>query len=56
MLWHLDQYRKAKQGVSIFQTNIGNTDRAPVLWTYRTFLNFRSSLTGNVIAAPKTLA
>ena len=39
MLWHLDQYRKAKLGVSIFKTYIGNMDRAPILPTYRTFLS-----------------
>ena len=38
MLWHLDQYRKAKQGVSIFKTYIGNTNRAPILPTYRNCL------------------
>ena len=56
MLWHLDQYRKAKQGVNIFKTYIGKTDRAPILPTYRTFLSPWSSLTGNEIPAPKILA
>ena len=56
MLWHLDQYRKAKQGVSIFKTYIGNTDRTPILPTHRTFLSSWSSLTGNEIPAPKILA
>ena len=56
MLWHLDQYRKTKQGVSIFKTYIGNMDRAPILRSYRTFLSSWSSLTGNEILAPKTLA
>ena len=56
MLWHLDQYRKAKQGVSIFKTCMGNTDRAPILPTYRNFLSFWSSLAGNKIPAPKTIA
>ena len=56
ILWHLDQYRKAKQGVSIFKTYISNTDRAPILPTYRTFLSCWSSLTGNEIPALKTLA
>ena len=46
MLWHLDQYRKAKQSVSISKAYIGNTDRAPILPTYRTFLSPWSSLTG----------
>ena len=56
MLWHLDQYRKVKQGVSIFKTYIGNTDRAPILPTYRNFLSFWSSLTGNEMPAPKAIA
>ena len=56
ILWHLDQYRKAKQGVIIFKTYIGNTDGVPILPTYRTFSSFWSSLTGNEIPAPKTLA
>ena len=56
MLWYLDQYRKAEKGVSIFKKYIGNTDRAPILPTYRTFLRSYSSLTGNEIPAPKTLA
>ena len=56
MLWHLDQYRKVKQGVSIFKTYIDNMDRAPILPTYRTFLSSWSSITGNEIPAPKTLA
>ena len=47
MLWHLDQHRKAKQGVSIFKTYIGNTDRVTILPTYRTLLSSWSSLTGN---------
>ena len=55
MLWHLDQYRKVKQGVSIFKTYIGNTDRAAILPTYRTLLSSWLSLTGNEIPAPKTL-
>ena len=56
MLWQLDQCRKAKQGVNIFKTCIGNTDRAPILPTYKTFLSSWSSLTGNETPAPKTLA
>ena len=56
MLWHLNQYRKAKQGFSIFKTYIGNADRAPILPTYRTYLSPWSSLTGNEIPASKTLA
>ena len=56
MLWHLHQYREMKQRVSIFKTYIGNTDKAPILPTYRTFLSSWSSLTGNEIPAPKTLA
>ena len=55
-LWHLDQYRKAKEGVSIFEAYIANADRAPILPTYRTFLNSWSSFTGNEIPAQKTLA
>ena len=55
MLWHLDQCRKAKQGVNIFKTCIGNTDRAPILPTYKTFLSSWSSFTGNETPAPKTL-
>ena len=53
MLWHFDQYRKAKQRVCIFKTYIGNTDRAPILPTYRTFLSSWSSLTGNETPASK---
>ena len=55
MLWHLDQYRKKKQGVKIFKTYIGNTDRAAILPTYRTLLSSWLSLTVNEIPAPKTL-
>ena len=55
MLWHLNQYRKRKQGVSIFKTLIGNTDRAPILPTYRAFLSSWSSITSNEISAPKFL-
>ena len=29
--WHLSQYRKAKQGLSIFKIYIGNTDRVSIL-------------------------
>ena len=53
MLWHLDRYRKAKEGVSIFEAYIGNTDIAPILPTYRTFLNSWSSFRGNEIPAQK---
>ena len=53
---NLDQYRKSKQDVSNFKTQIGNMDRAPILWTRRTFLSSGSSLTGNEIPAPKPLA
>ena len=56
MMWHLDQYRKAKQGVNIFKTYIGDTDRTPILLTYRTFLSSCSSLTDNEIPVPKTIA
>ena len=56
MPWHLDQYGKVKQGVSIFKTYIGNIDRASILPIYRTFSSSWSSLTGNEIPAPKTLA
>ena len=56
MLWHLDQYRKAKQGVTIFKAYKGNTDRASILPTYRTFLSSWSSLTYNEIPPPKILA
>ena len=47
MLWHLDQYRKAKQGVSILKTYTGNKHRAHIQPTYRIFLCSSSSLTGN---------
>lgn len=53
MLWHLDQYWKLKQGVSISKKYIENTDRAPILPNYRSSW---SSLTGNEIKAPKALA
>ena len=49
VMWHLDQYRKVKQRVSIIKTYIGNTDRAPNLLTYITFLCSWSNLTGNQI-------
>ena len=39
MLWHLDQYRKAKERVNIFKAYTGNTNRAPILPTYRTCLS-----------------
>ena len=55
ILWHLDQYRKAKQGVIIFKTYLGNTDRVPILPTYRTFSSSWSSLTGKEIPAQKPL-
>ena len=55
MLWHLDQYRNAKQGSFIFKTYIGNTSRAPIPPTYRQFLEAWSDMTGNEIPAPKTL-
>ena len=55
-LWYLDQYRKAKHGVSIFKTYIGKTHRAPILLAYRIFLSSWSSFTGNEILASKTLA
>ena len=42
MLWHLDQYRKAKQGIIIFKTYIGNMDRALILPTYRTFISLKT--------------
>ena len=31
ILWNLNHYRKAKQGVSIFKTYVNNTDGAPIL-------------------------
>ena len=31
ILWNLDQYRKAKQGINIFKTYINNTDGAHIL-------------------------
>ena len=39
MLWHLDQYRKAKERVNIFKAYTCNTNRAPILPTYRTCLS-----------------
>ena len=56
MLCHLDHYRKAKQEVYIFETYIGNTDRAPILPTYRNLLSSWSSFTGNETNTPKTMA
>ena len=56
MLWDLKQYRKAKQGVSIFKIYIGNMDRTPILLTNRPFLSSWSSFTDKEIYAPKTLA
>ena len=56
MLWHLDQYRKAKEGISIFKTYIAITDRAIILPTYGIFLRSWSRLTGNEMPAPKGLA
>ena len=47
MLWHLDQYRNAKQGISIFKTYIGNTNRALLSPTYRNFLEAWSDMTEN---------
>ena len=55
MLWHLDQYRNAKQGISIFKTYIGNTNRALLSPTYRNFLEAWSDMTENEIPKPKTL-
>ena len=52
----MDWSHAVQQGVSIFKACIGNTDRAPILPTYRTFLSSWSSLTGNEIPASKTLA
>ena len=56
MQWHLDQYRKTKQGLSIFKRFIGNTDRALILPIYETFLSSCSSFTSNEIPAAKALA
>ena len=56
LMLHLDQYWKLKQGVSILNAYIVMTDRAPILPTYRTFLNYWSSFRGNEIPAPKTLS
>ena len=56
MLRHLDQYRKAKEGVNIFKTYISYTERTPILPTYKTFLCFWSSLTGTEMPTTKSLA
>ena len=56
MLWHLDQYKKAKQVVRIFKTYVGNTDRDPILPIFRAFLSSWLSFTANEIPAPKNLA
>ena len=37
-LWHLNQYRNAKQGISFFKPYIGNTNRALISPTYLKFL------------------
>lgn len=55
MLWYLNEYRNAKQGISFFKTYIGNTNRAMISPTYRKFLEAQFDRTGNEIPKLKTL-
>ena len=56
MLWHLDQFRNAKQGVYIFKTYIPNTNRGNKQERfYRDLLTAWTDLTNNEKLDPITL-
>ena len=56
MLWHLNRFRNAKQGIEIFKTYIPNTNRSRQEQFYRDLLIAWTALTGNETVEPSTLA
>ena len=56
MLWHLNTFRNAKQGISIFKTYIPNTNRGNKQEKfYRELLRAWTDLTNNEKIDPNTL-
>ena len=56
MLWHLNRFRNAKQGINLFKTYIPNTNRSKQEQFYRDLLIAWTDLTNNDNVEPLTLA
>ena len=56
MLWHLNRFRNAKQGINVFKTYISNTNRTKIGQFYRDLLTASTDLTNNEKVEPLTLA
>ena len=56
MLWHLNRFRNAKQGINLFKTYIPNTNRSKQEQFYRDLLIAWTALTNNDNVEPLTLA
>ena len=56
MLWHLNKFRDAKQGINVFKTYIPNTNRSKLEQFYRDLLIAWTDLTDNEKVEPITLA
>ena len=56
MLWHLNRFRNAKQGINVFKTYISNTNRTKIGQFYRDLLTASTDLTINEKVEPLTLA
>ena len=56
MLWHLNKYRDAEQGLLVFKTVIGNTNGSRIPQFYRDLLKAWADMTGNDLPVPRTLA
>ena len=55
MLWHLNRFRKAHQGINTFKTFLGNVYRSQQERFYRNLLTAWSDLTENELPEPATL-
>lgn len=56
MLYHLNMFRNACQGINIFKTYIQNTNKTNIPPFYRDILRAWADFTGNEIPAPTTLS
>ena len=56
MLWHLNRFRNAKQGINVFKTYIPNTSGTKTGQFYRDLPTASTDLTNNEKVEPLTLA
>ena len=56
MLWHINRFRNAKQGINLFKTYIPNTNRSKQQQFYRDLLIAWTTLTNSDKVEPLTLA